>query len=109
MTIDKANEKSIRLTALDSNGEIKVFLIVVNWHKCLLVQVNWKVCVSVKHRGFQTVILPFTISTRKGNCISEEEKTDGGKTCRKMTTVIISLYNLTTKLACKQYTWSDKL
>lgn len=27
MTVDKANEKSIRLTALDSNGEIKVFLI----------------------------------------------------------------------------------
>jgi len=37
MTIDKANEKSIRLTALDSNGEIKVFLIVVNWHNFTLV------------------------------------------------------------------------
>ncbi|KAJ8941233.1 hypothetical protein NQ318_015665 [Aromia moschata] len=30
MTIDKASEKSIRLTALDANGEIKVFLIMTN-------------------------------------------------------------------------------
>lgn len=29
MTIDKASEKSIRLTALDANGEVKVFLIMV--------------------------------------------------------------------------------
>lgn len=29
MTIDKASDKSIRLTALDANGEIKVFLIMV--------------------------------------------------------------------------------
>ncbi|XP_018572558.1 ran-binding protein 3 isoform X2 [Anoplophora glabripennis] len=30
MTIDKASDKSIRLTALDANGEIKVFLIMTN-------------------------------------------------------------------------------
>ncbi|XP_050304472.1 ran-binding protein 3 [Anthonomus grandis grandis] len=30
MTIDKASDKSIRLTALDSNGEVKVFLIMAN-------------------------------------------------------------------------------
>lgn len=30
MTIDKASEKSIRLTALDANAEVKVFLIMVS-------------------------------------------------------------------------------
>lgn len=29
MTVDKASEKSIRLTALDAHGEVKVFLIMV--------------------------------------------------------------------------------
>lgn len=30
MTIDKASDKSIRLTALDANGEVRVFLIMVS-------------------------------------------------------------------------------
>lgn len=30
MTIQEASKKSIRLTAIDANGEIKVFLIMVN-------------------------------------------------------------------------------
>lgn len=30
MTAEKASEKSIRLTALDANGEVKIFLVMVN-------------------------------------------------------------------------------
>lgn len=49
MTIDKASEKSIRLTALDANGEVKVFLIMVS-------QINFSLTISENTNFFQSSI-----------------------------------------------------